>query len=79
MGEFRRLRGAWDADALEPIGDFIDAGDQVAVGYIWHGAGHGPAAALELTVVVTVRNGRIVEIRYFWDHAEALEAAGVRE
>jgi ketosteroid isomerase-like protein len=79
MGEFRRLRGAWDADALEPIGDFIDAGDQVAVRYIWHGAGHGPAAALELTVVVTVRNGRIVEIRYFWDHAEALEAAGVRE
>ena len=23
MRQFERLRGAWDADALEPIGDFI--------------------------------------------------------
>jgi ketosteroid isomerase-like protein len=79
MSEYRRLRDAFDADALEPIGDFIDAGDYVAVRYIWHGAGHGPAAALELTVVLTVRNGRIVEIRHFWGHAEALEAVGLRE
>src|SRR5262245_60028508 len=79
MSEYRRLRDAWDDDALEPIGDFIAAGDHVAARYVWHGAGHGPAAALELTVVLTVRGGRIFEIRHFWDHAEALEAVGLRK
>jgi len=26
-----------------------------------------------------VRKGKIVTIEFFWDHAEALEAAGLRE
>jgi ketosteroid isomerase-like protein len=33
---------------------------------------------MEFTGVFTVREGRIVLVRYFWDHAEALEAAGLR-
>jgi ketosteroid isomerase-like protein len=32
-----------------------------------------------LTGVYTMRKGRIFGIEYFWDHAEALEAAGLKE
>ena len=35
---------------------------------------------MEFTGVFTVRKGRIdVLVEFFWDHAEALEAAGLRE
>ena len=79
MRRFEQLRETWDTDALEPIGDFIDAGDRVAVRCIWRGAGHGPETNMELTGVYTVRKGRILAIELFWDHAEALEALGLSE
>jgi ketosteroid isomerase-like protein len=34
---------------------------------------------MEWTVVSTIRDGRILKTQYFWDHAEALEAAGLSE
>jgi ketosteroid isomerase-like protein len=74
-----QLRDTWNANTVVPIGDFIDAGDRVAVRYIWRGEGHGPELNMELTLVFTIRNGRIVFQEFFWDHAEALEAAGLRE
>ena len=30
MREWEHIREAWNADAVEPISDFIDAGDRVA-------------------------------------------------
>ena len=77
--QFEQIREAWDADAMELIKDFIDVGDRVAVRMVLHGEGRGPEANIEMTNVVTVRNGRIVFIEYFWDHAEALEAVGLSE
>ena len=74
-----QLRDTWDVNTLVPIGDFIDAGDRVAVRYIWHGAGHGPDMNMEVTLLFTMRKGRIVLQEFFWDHAEALEAAGVSQ
>jgi ketosteroid isomerase-like protein len=73
--QWEQQRETWDADDLEPISDFIDAGDRVVVRFIWHGAGagHGHGADLELTNVFTVRSGRIHYQEFFWDHAEALE------
>jgi ketosteroid isomerase-like protein len=79
MRECEHIREAWNADVVEPISDFIDAADRVVVRQIWRGAGHGPEAHLEMTNVVTVRKGRIVYQEFFWDPAEALEAAGLRE
>ena len=79
MGWFEQLRDTWDADASEPISDFIDAADRVVVRMIWRGAGHGPESNMEFTVVVTVRKGRIFGVEYFWDHAEALEVVGLSE
>jgi ketosteroid isomerase-like protein len=32
---------------------------------------------MEATSVVTVRNGRIVGLEYFWDHSEALATMGL--
>ena len=59
MRQFEQLRETWDADAVEPISDFIDAADRVVVRFIWRGAGHGPESNMELTGVYTVRKGRI--------------------
>ena len=79
MRGYEQLRETWDADALELISDFIDAGDRVAVRYIWRGTGHGPEANFEITLVFTVRKGRILFLEYFWDHTEALETLGLSE
>jgi ketosteroid isomerase-like protein len=80
MRQFQQLRETYDADdTLEVISDFIDVGDRVAVRWIWHGAGVGPEMNLEATIVYTMRNGKILAIDYFWDHADALEAMGLRE
>ena len=75
----QQLRDTWDATAVEPISDFIDVGDRVAVRYIWRGAGHGPDLRMEVTLVFTMRKGRIVYQEFFWDHAEALETMGLSE
>ena len=56
--------------------------DRVLARIIWRVAGHGPAAEMEMTLIWTLRKGRIRGIEYFWDHAEALEALealGLRE
>ena len=79
MRQFERLRETWDADALEPISDFIDAGDRVVVRVILHGAGFGPEMNLECTIVYTVRERRVFYIEYFWNHDDALEATGLSE
>jgi hypothetical protein len=34
---------------------------------------------VEYTTVSTLRNGRVILIDYFWDHAEALKAVGLEE
>jgi ketosteroid isomerase-like protein len=79
MRWFEQLRETWDVDALELISDFIDVGDRVAVRWIWRTAGYGPEANLEVTNIHTLRKGKILDIEYFWDHAEALEALAVSE
>ena len=79
MRQYAQMRETWDADASEPISDFIDAVDRVVVRFIWRGMGHGPESSMELTNVATIRKGKIVTMEYFWDHAEALEALGLSE
>jgi len=79
MDLFEQAREVWDADTLEPIGDFIDAADRVVVRYAWRGAGRGPDSNMEMTNVVTVRRRRIFYQEIFRDHAEALETLGLSE
>ena len=79
LRQWEQMRGTWDADALEPSSDFIDAADRVVVRHVWRGAGHGPDANIELTTVYTVRKGAVLYQEYFWDHAEALRCVGLAE
>jgi ketosteroid isomerase-like protein len=78
MRQFERLREPWDKDLLEPI-KFWDIADRVVVRYIWRGSGRGPEMHEEITTVYTMRESRVFGMEYFWDHASALEAVGLRE
>jgi ketosteroid isomerase-like protein len=79
MRQFEQVRETWTSDALEAIGDFIDAADRVVVRHIYRGAGHGPESNMELTVVFTIRKRRVFYQEFFWDYAEALEVLGLAE
>ena len=79
MRQFEQLRETWEFDTAEPISDSVDIADYVLVRYIWRTVGRGPQANIEQTTVSTVRKGRIVYQEFFWNHAEALEAAGLSE
>ena len=79
MREWEQTRETWDNDIVEPISDFIDAGDRVVVRHVWRGVGKGPESNIETTNVWTIRKGRIYYQEFFWDHDEALEAVGLSE
>ena len=80
LREVKQLRDAWqEGDVLEPVVDFVTAGNQVLARMVWHGSGRGPDAAMEFSYLFTFRKGRIITIQMFWDHAEALEAVGRSE
>jgi ketosteroid isomerase-like protein len=79
MRQYERTREAWDADTAEPINDFTDHGDRVAVRYLWRGTGHGPEFTIEVTTLFTIRKAKIHAIEFFWDHSEALEIMGLSE
>jgi hypothetical protein len=77
--QWTQQRDAFDVDALEVVGDYVDVGDRVAVRVIWRGAGVGPDADIELTALFTVRKGMIFATEFFWNHSEALKAVGLEE
>ena len=77
--QWKKQREAFDADAIEVVGDYIDVGDRVAVRVVWRGAGAGPEADIELTGLFTVRNEAVLGTEFFWDHSEALKALGLEE
>jgi ketosteroid isomerase-like protein len=79
MRQYAQLRETWSADALELTTGLSAAGDRVLVRVVWRGTGYFPEANMEFTIAFTVRKGRIYFVEYFWDHAEALEAAGLQE
>ena len=66
----------------EPSGGgtrLVDVGDRVVVRQMWRGFGRGPEANIEMTIIFTLRQGRVTCQEYFWDHAEALKAVGLEE
>jgi ketosteroid isomerase-like protein len=80
----RRMFAEW----LEPwdeyrqgVLDLVDAGDSVVITYDCHGSGKGSGAGvdMEVTHVLTVRDGKIARLREYMTKSEALEAAGLRE
>lgn len=67
---------SWEFDS-EPV----DAGDDVVATYRVHARGRGSGAAVDqrISLVWTVRGGRIARVRSYGARAQALEAVGLRE
>jgi ketosteroid isomerase-like protein len=70
--------GPWDAYWIT-ADDFIDAGDQVVVLMRLHARPAGIASVVEqrTTAVWALRDGNAIQVRYYDDQAEALEAVGL--
>jgi ketosteroid isomerase-like protein len=79
MQQFSQARAAFDSDSVEFLSDLVAVGDRVIVRLAWHGFGRGPQSDMEWTNIFAIREGKIIRVDYFWDHAEALEAVGLRE
>jgi ketosteroid isomerase-like protein len=79
MRSFEQLRETWDADTFQIEGDIRAVADRVIGRMVWRGVGHGPDMDMHLTQILTIRDGTIFGMESFWDHAEALEAVGLRE
>jgi ketosteroid isomerase-like protein len=84
--EFRRfiadLDQSWEGGAsASEIRELLPVGDRVLARTDWGGRGRasGIDVRSSLTAINTVRDGEIVKIEYFFDHAQALEAAGLSE
>ncbi|HEY2182020.1 MAG TPA: nuclear transport factor 2 family protein [Solirubrobacteraceae bacterium] len=77
--QWKKQREAFNADAIEVIGDYVAIGDRVAVRVIWRGAGSGPEANIELTALFTVRNDVVFATEFFWNHSDALKAVGLED
>ena len=77
IGFLEQAGRTFDAETFEWTGDISHAADRVVAREIWHGQGRGPESNMEYTTIYSVRGGRVREIEFFWDHAEALEAAGL--
>jgi ketosteroid isomerase-like protein len=70
----------WDEFRVEPL-DFIDVGDKIIVSHLVHARGKGSGVDVELpsTSVYTLREGKVLAIRMYREHDQALEAARLKE
>jgi ketosteroid isomerase-like protein len=78
MAFYEGLR-PWDDTTAEPIGEFLESGDRVAVRIRWRASAQGQEVSMDVTAVYTLRSSRISAVEFFRDHAEALEAVGLSE
>jgi ketosteroid isomerase-like protein len=72
----------WEGGGRSEIKEILPvADDRVVVRVDWGGRGRASGIDLRsnLTAICTVRDGRIVKFEFFFDHAQALEAAGLPE
>jgi ketosteroid isomerase-like protein len=83
--EFRRFNADidqdWEGGARAELREVLPVGDRVVVRADWGGTGRASGIDLRssLTSIYTVRDGQIIKIEYFFDHARALEAVGLSE
>jgi ketosteroid isomerase-like protein len=61
--------------------ELIDAGEAVVFRVRAHMTGErsGLEGDMQFSQVLTFRKGKVVLVEFFWDHADALEAAGLEE
>ena|SRR5947207_12538138 len=85
-GELRRFLAAvdegWKGGAsVTAVREIFSVGDLVVARSDWGGRGRASGIDVHsnLTAIHTVRDGRIVKIEWFFDHARALKAVGLQE
>jgi ketosteroid isomerase-like protein len=71
--------GAWDDYRVE-VEELVDLGEHVLARTRHHGRGKGSGAEVEQQIfqLWTLRDGKIVRARMYYDQAEAFEAASAR-
>ena len=72
----------WEGGGRSEIKEIFPVGDdRVVVRVDWGGRGRASGIDLRssLSSIFTVRDGQITKIEFFFDHAQALEAAGLSE
>ena len=77
MAQFTRLMEDWTDN--RPVWlDATAAGEWVVVRFDWHvrGAESGLAGRLGISGAYRIADGKIAEVHFTWDYAQALEAAG---
>jgi ketosteroid isomerase-like protein len=83
--EFRRFLAeideGWEGGASGVIRELFPVGNRVVARTDWGGRGRASGIELRssLTAINTFRDGRIVKIEWYFDHAEALKAVGLPE
>jgi ketosteroid isomerase-like protein len=75
------LHQGWQGGSAVTVKEMRRAGDSVLAEWEWHATGErsGLDVSSDWFALWTLRDGRIARLRFFYDRAEALEAAGLRE
>jgi ketosteroid isomerase-like protein len=74
------LREEWEKDEVV-LTELLDVDDKVLARFDWRTRGResGIETAVDVTSVSALDDGKITRQRFYFDHAEALKAAGLEE
>jgi ketosteroid isomerase-like protein len=75
------LHQGWEGGSAVTVKEMRRAGDSVLAAWEWHATGErsGIGVSSDWNALWTIRDGEIARLRFFYDRAEALEAAGLSE
>jgi ketosteroid isomerase-like protein len=78
---FAGLHQGWRGGDVATLKDAQRVGDSVLTAHTWQATGElsGMDVSSEWFALWTIRDGQIARVRFFYDRAEAFEAAGLRE
>jgi len=78
---FEGLQQSWEERDALVLRELFEVEDKVVARFAWQVRGRtsGIETHLDVTSVNTIKRGKIVRQQYYFDHAEALQAVGLRE
>jgi ketosteroid isomerase-like protein len=78
---YEGLQQSWEERDALVLRELFEVGDKVVARLDWQVRGRtsGIETHRDATSVNTIKRGKIVRQQYYFDHAEALEAVGMRE